>query len=161
MPEKKLYRSFNNRIIAGICGGIGEYFDIDPVIVRLIWVVTAFMGGAGLIFYILAWIIIPEGRNENPTNYTARDEEVYRGTEGHQESSYSNSTPTSSNGERKSTDSSSMKIFIALAFIIVGAMILFSKLLNWDFFSWKYFFGILFVIIGGGIIYKFFRENKK
>ena len=60
---KRLYRSKKNRIIAGVCGGIGEYFDIDPVLIRLLWVLFAFAGmGFGIIVYIAAWIIIPEER---------------------------------------------------------------------------------------------------
>lgn len=57
---KRLYRSKNNRIIAGVCGGIGEYFDIDPTLIRLLWVVLTFLGGSGLIAYIICWIVIPE-----------------------------------------------------------------------------------------------------
>ncbi len=60
---KRLYRSKKNRIIAGVCGGIGEYFDIDPVLIRLLWVLFAFAGmGFGILVYIAAWIIIPEER---------------------------------------------------------------------------------------------------
>lgn len=58
MATKRLYRSRNNKIIAGICGGIAEYFDIDPVIVRLLMVLL-FIYGVGLIIYILGWIMIP------------------------------------------------------------------------------------------------------
>ena len=58
--SKALYRSSGNRVIAGVCGGLGEYFDIDPVLVRLVMVVLAFSGGIGLIAYIIAWIIIPD-----------------------------------------------------------------------------------------------------
>jgi len=48
-------------MIAGVCGGLAEYFDIDPTIVRLLWVLFIFMGvGAGIPAYIIAWIIIPE-----------------------------------------------------------------------------------------------------
>jgi phage shock protein C len=57
--EKKLYRSQQNKVLAGVCGGIGEYFDIDPVIVRLLVVVFCLMGGTGIIAYIIAAIIIP------------------------------------------------------------------------------------------------------
>ena len=57
---KKLYRSSSDRVIAGICGGIGEYFNVDPVLVRLIWIVFAFAAGGGVIAYLIAWIIIPE-----------------------------------------------------------------------------------------------------
>ena len=57
---KKLYRSTSNRVIAGVCGGLGEYFGVDPVIIRLIWVLTVFFGGTGLVAYLIAWLIIPE-----------------------------------------------------------------------------------------------------
>ncbi|MGM0446600.1 MAG: PspC domain-containing protein [Bacillota bacterium] len=58
--EKKLYRSRENRVIGGVCGGVGEYFEIDPVIVRIILLLLFFVGGIGFITYIIAWIIIPE-----------------------------------------------------------------------------------------------------
>jgi len=58
--NKKLYRSKTDRKIAGVCGGLGQYLDIDPVIVRLAWVIFTLAGGAGLLAYIIAWIIIPE-----------------------------------------------------------------------------------------------------
>ncbi|MCK4944063.1 MAG: PspC domain-containing protein, partial [Candidatus Aminicenantes bacterium] len=56
---KKLYRSRNERIIAGVCGGIGEYFDIDPVIIRIITVLLVLFGGGGLLAYLVAIFIIP------------------------------------------------------------------------------------------------------
>ncbi len=59
---KKLFRSRKNRVIAGVCGGVGEYFGVDPTIIRLLWVVFTLMGGAGILAYIIAWIIIPEGK---------------------------------------------------------------------------------------------------
>lgn len=56
---KKLYRSNINKKIFGVCGGIGEYFNIDPTLVRLAWVICAF-SGFGLIAYFIAALIIPE-----------------------------------------------------------------------------------------------------
>lgn len=56
---KKLYRSRKNRIIGGICGGLGEYFNIDPTIIRVVLVIASFLPGPSVIFYLLAWIIIP------------------------------------------------------------------------------------------------------
>jgi len=64
MKTKRLFRSRSSRVIAGVCGGIGEYFNIDPVIVRIIWVVVTLLGGAGLLAYIIAWIAIPNGRDD-------------------------------------------------------------------------------------------------
>lgn len=60
LKGKKLYRSKTNHIIGGVCGGIGEYLDVDPTVIRLIWAGGTFLYGAGLLAYIAAWIIIPE-----------------------------------------------------------------------------------------------------
>lgn len=57
--EKKLYKSNNNKMIDGVCGGIAEYFDIDPTVVRLAWVLFCTLGGSGVVAYIIAAIIIP------------------------------------------------------------------------------------------------------
>ena len=56
---KRLYKSSDNRILFGVCGGIGEYFNIDPVIVRLIWLLFFLSLGSGLLAYIIAAIVIP------------------------------------------------------------------------------------------------------
>jgi phage shock protein C len=58
--DRKLYRSGENRVLAGICGGIGEYFNIDPVLVRILWVIFTLMGGSGIIGYIIALFVIPK-----------------------------------------------------------------------------------------------------
>ena len=55
---QRLHRNKQDGKIAGICSGIGDYFDIDPVIVRLLFLLALFLGG-GLIVYIIAWIIVP------------------------------------------------------------------------------------------------------
>jgi len=56
---KRVYRSKHDKIIAGVCGGIGNYFGVDPVIIRLGCVLSVFLGGAGVVAYIVAWFIIP------------------------------------------------------------------------------------------------------
>ena len=60
MEQKKLFRSVDNRMVCGVCGGIGKYFNIDPTLIRLIWVLVSLFGGGGLLAYIIAAIIIPE-----------------------------------------------------------------------------------------------------
>ncbi|MBQ8592301.1 MAG: PspC domain-containing protein [Lachnospiraceae bacterium] len=57
---KKLERSKMNRMICGVCGGIGSYFNLDPTLIRILWVIFSVAGGAGIIAYIVAAIIIPE-----------------------------------------------------------------------------------------------------
>ncbi len=58
--EKKLYRSRQNRMLGGICGGIGEYLNVDPTVVRLLWVLFTFVGASGLLAYLICLVIIPE-----------------------------------------------------------------------------------------------------
>lgn len=57
--KKQLMRSGSDKKIAGVCAGVAHYFDIDPTIVRVIWGVLAFCYGAGIVAYIILWIIAP------------------------------------------------------------------------------------------------------
>lgn len=67
---KKLYRSETNRVLAGVAGGLGEYFSIDPTIIRLIFVLLTVFGGGGVLVYIILWILIP---SENNTDKDTED----------------------------------------------------------------------------------------
>lgn len=67
-----LYRSRQNRMIAGVAGGMAEYADFDATLMRFIWILAFFAGGVGFLAYIICWIIIPEGSTDHaayPTNY--------------------------------------------------------------------------------------------
>ena len=57
--EKKLYRIEDGKKIAGVCGGIAEYFNVDPTLIRLLWVMLFFMAGTGLLAYFVAALIMP------------------------------------------------------------------------------------------------------
>ena len=57
--KKRLYKSDTQKMVDGVCGGIAEYFDIDPTLVRLGWVVFCALGGSGILAYLIAAIIIP------------------------------------------------------------------------------------------------------
>ena len=65
MNGKKLYRNTENQMLAGVCSGIADYFDIDPTLVRLGWVLFSLLGGSGLLAYIIAAIIIPDAPKTN------------------------------------------------------------------------------------------------
>lgn len=65
---KKLYRSRKERKLAGICGGIAEYFDIDPTIVRLGFIIAAICVGCGLLAYLICWIVMPEQPSDHFKN---------------------------------------------------------------------------------------------
>jgi phage shock protein C len=59
MQNNRLYRSTENKMIAGVCGGLAEFFGLDPTLVRLVFVVLALLGGHGLLIYLILWIIVP------------------------------------------------------------------------------------------------------
>ena len=61
--NKKLYKSNSNKMISGVCGGIAEYFNVDPTFVRLAWVLCLLVGGSGLVAYIVCAIVIPQNIN--------------------------------------------------------------------------------------------------
>jgi phage shock protein C len=70
--EKRLYRSSKDRVLWGVCGGLGKYFNIDPVIIRVIFVITIFFGGLGIVAYIVMAIVVPnedskDGKDINKT----------------------------------------------------------------------------------------------
>ena len=58
--HKRLYRSNTNRVIAGVCGGIAEYFNIDPIIIRIVAIALLLAGSAGFWAYIILWIVVPK-----------------------------------------------------------------------------------------------------
>ncbi|NLJ99045.1 MAG: PspC domain-containing protein [Tissierellia bacterium] len=130
----KLKRSRTNRMIAGVCGGVGEYFNIDPVIVRIVWAMLFFVpGGPGFLFYLLCAIIIPED-----------DGVIYQNED------------TSS-----STNIGNTTTFIGIALIIVGGFML-AKVI-WPHFAFRFmnvfkYWPVLLIIGGMYIIYN--QKNK-
>ena len=70
MTDKKLYRDKSGAKLEGVCAGIAKYLDIDPTIIRLIWVFVTFAGGSGLIAYIICALVMPEEPEYNETNWT-------------------------------------------------------------------------------------------
>ena len=66
--SNRLYRSKTERKVAGVCGGIAEYFDVDPTIIRLAWLIAVFCAGGGLLAYLIALIVIPE-KPDNLVHY--------------------------------------------------------------------------------------------
>lgn len=62
METKKLYRKSSDRVFGGVCAGLGDYFNVDKVIIRLLWSLAIIIGGVGILAYLIAWIVIPEDR---------------------------------------------------------------------------------------------------
>ena len=89
MNTKRLYKS-NNRQIAGVCGGIAEYFNIDPTLVRLIWILVVMAGGSGVLLYVIASIIMEDAPDY--AQYSSNRESYATGyTNSYSANSYENS----------------------------------------------------------------------
>ncbi|HEX5905728.1 MAG TPA: PspC domain-containing protein [Propionibacteriaceae bacterium] len=58
--SRKLYRSRNQRMVAGVCGGLADYFNIDATVIRVLFLILTVFGGTGLVVYLVMWIIVPD-----------------------------------------------------------------------------------------------------
>ena len=63
---RNLYRSRNQRMVAGVCGGLAEYFNVDATMIRVLFLVLTVVGGSGLVIYLVMWIIVPDVRKVPP-----------------------------------------------------------------------------------------------
>jgi phage shock protein C len=115
---KRLYRSRKNRMLGGVCGGIAEYFNIDPVIVRLIAVALFFVGGSALLAYIIALIVIP---------YEPYEATVGAAKEAAPAAAAAQVTAASPQGS-----SDAVPLFLGILLIIIGAVFLLHNLPIFD-----------------------------
>jgi len=184
--NRKLTRSKTNRVIGGVCGGVGEYFDVDPVIIRIVWAAAVFLGGVGVILYILAWIIIPDDiesmndyysspknndqhryyseansqvkdANFKEENYVSEDQKFNAGPINDQECKSYHSNHC--NGfSHSSKDAKEAKYVLSFVLIFIGIAILLSKLgFFWNSNFWGIFFGIALIAMGASIVFKGYK----
>ena len=62
--ETRFYRPSDDRLISGVCSGIANGFELDPTLIRLLWVLVTFFGGSGIVAYLVAWVIMPDESGE-------------------------------------------------------------------------------------------------
>ncbi len=127
---RRLYLSRTDKVVAGVCGGLGEYFGIDPVFLRIIAVLLVFLHGIGLIGYFIAWIVMPK-----------RPEEV----EG---------TPVS----HQSAPSSWNNYLPGAILILVGLYFLIDKHYWW--WHLERFWPLLLIVAGVLLMVRFFHKNN-
>lgn len=136
--KKKWYRSRKDKMIGGVAGGLAEYFEVDPTIVRILFVVGLFLG-AGFLAYILLWIIVPEEPvgTESASQNTANPETTDTGTENNSEKA-----------TRTEVRKNRTNIFGALL-VILGVLLLID-----NFVRFHAFWPLLLILIGVGILLK-------
>jgi phage shock protein C len=109
--SKQLYRSKENKILAGVCAGIAEYFEIDPTIVRIIWLLSIFTG-IGIIAYLICWLIMPE-KSFSPFKSSADSSEAF------------------DTKETSAIDKDKSKRILGIALIIIGSLFMLDKFFRW------------------------------
>ncbi len=128
--DKKLYRSDTNKVISGVCGGLGDYFDIDPVLVRVIAVILALAHQVTIVAYIVAWIIVPKRESLVETPASAEPAKP---------------------AEPRQYDSSWRKYLPGLVLIGIGAILLMRE--NWYWFDWSEFWPVMLILAGLGLMF--------
>ena len=125
---RRLERSREDRVIAGVCGGLGEYFGVDAVLIRIAALVLLFAGGAGALLYLIGWIAMPEGPEATAAGAAP-------GT-----------TPAHAPAERTTG-----AVAIGAIFILLGAFFLVDEIWD-DFLAWKYVWPIVLIAVGAAVL---------
>ena len=119
---KRLFRSSDDQVIAGVCGGLGTYLGVDPVLIRIAAVVLVFAGGVGILLYGIGWIVIPEEPEPGAAPSPAGEVERTGGA-----------------------------VLLGLVFVVLGLFFLFDELWP-DFLSWQYTWPIALIAVGVAIL---------
>lgn len=162
--QRRLLRSEKERMIAGVCGGLAEYTGVDPVLIRLVFVLLAFASGIGLIAYIVMWLITPKSsRAAMEPRETVKEnvgevgervkemgeelKEVLKGSTSEEKRPVGGELPITSRGS----------FWLALIFIIIGVLLLLGNLGFNSWLTWGRIWPIILIGIG---LYLIFRRRS-
>jgi phage shock protein C len=154
MEQKRLYRSKKNEVIAGVCGGIGEYFDVDPTIIRIIFIILTIWGGVGVILYIIGMLVIPyQGQEAKESRDEAKEKIKEAGKKVEAVASDIRDELKSKKGHPDGG------IYLGLIIILLGVMFLLRRWFSW--FDFEYLWPLFLILIGILIITSGKRKGDK
>ena len=143
--KKRLFRSNDSKVIAGVCGGIGEYFDVDPTWIRLLAIMLVFFNGVGLMAYLISWIVVPR----RPVIVAVTSD----GTPVPPASAFQ------PEGAHVRTAAKRGLTFLpGIILVFLGMIFLFDRLFWW--FDWDYVWPLFFVGLGAVLIYRAVRPAE-
>jgi len=152
--ERRLYRSRRSKVIAGVAGGLGEYFDIDPVFVRVLFVVATLAHAAGILAYIILWIVVPKEPLIFPTSEPASGGQPSTQTkEGENDMEQKN---TEYNYRHHRHHGS---VIGGVVLIVLGGLFLADNYL--PFFSFSNTWPLILVAVGIGLIWSSVRREER
>lgn len=150
MKNKKIYRKTDDCIIAGVCGGLAEYFEIDETLVRVIFVLLFIGGGSGLLIYLVLWLVIPKyGQEDKKVNW---EENVKEFTE-----DVSKKAKTVAKEIKKEIKIEKINpekrqgSFLGLILLLWGGILLVDRLVPM-FIRWDYVWPGMLIVLGGYLI---------
>jgi phage shock protein C len=135
IEQKRVYRSRQDKIVAGVCGGIAEFYNADPVWIRLLAVLLAFASGMGIVLYLVLWIIMPKNPSQKESSDTSAELAASRLVK---------------KVEKKRGSKAERVIGIIL--IIVGAVLVMKNLFHW--FTMSYVWAVALVLVGAYLVLK-------
>jgi phage shock protein C len=137
MMRKRIYRSTSDKVIGGVCGGLGEYFNMDPTWIRILFVVAIFAKGVGLLAYLICWIVFPK-KVEMTTEATVADE--------------SGETTTSASVAGGENHQHGGGFLPGIILVVLGMIFLLDQAFYW--FDFNYIWPLLLIGIGVILIYR-------
>jgi phage shock protein C len=154
--RNKLYRSSKDCMIGGVCGGIAEYFDVDSTLVRLLAVLVVLLGGAGVIAYIIAWIVIPKNpEQESDEKFEKREkikEKIKKGAENVIEEVKEHFESKESNHHTERN----RRIWGGIIVIIIGVIFLSGSFFPWV--AWGNLWPLIVIALGIIIMVQAFKK---
>ena len=153
--KKKLYRSRKDKMLGGVAGGLAEYFEIDPTLVRIAFVVTLMLGGTGMLAYLILWIVVPE----EPYTFPGSDTSTGSPTTDEQQTPGSSSPNDTfaAYTEAYTKQKQNRKSLAGWILIIIGALFLADNFI--PHFCIGNFWPLILVAIGAGLLIK--ANNNK
>ncbi len=153
---KKLYRSRKDRMIAGVCGGLGEYFGVDPVLLRIVFVILTFFSGSGLILYLILALVVPNepvkgeeaGRKDR---FREGVEDISQGAKRMADEVVKVTEQVAEGSAQPADWLSEKRNFLGLFLILIGLIALTDQLFP-GFFNWNVFWPLILIVIGFYII---------
>ena len=150
--NKKIYRKVDDCIIAGVCGGLADYFEIDETLVRIIFVILTVGGGSGILIYLVLWLVIPKKDQNNITNNWEENVKEFA-------DDVSNKAKTVAKTIKKEIKVKKIKpekkqgSFLGLVLILWGGIILIDRLMPMA-IRWDYVWPGILIFLGGYLMFR-------
>ncbi len=159
--ERRLYRSRNERVLWGVCGGLADYFGMDPVLVRIIFVLLIFANGLGILAYIIMAVLVPvEGSTAGAPRETIREnvQEIRQSAEELGKEIRSGLGKERKSGEetaevRPVTPVHRSRNILGVVLIVVGIFLLMGTLNLFAWFRWAFLWPVILIVVGLMVIF--------